>query len=131
MALAATSLECCMVRACAGLFVPGFRARHGELRFLTVCAVFCWLLPANGRGVAKSKRRAVESFRLGCENGNGDSCYYSGWLTLAGKGVARDTSKGVRLLRQGCKLTHGKCCSMIGSMYVRRLPAERQCSSHT
>lgn len=73
---------------------------------------------ANGYGVPRDDRMALDFFTLACAGGSADGCSNRGALLEHGRGAAVDVEEALRLYRQACEGGSAIGCSNLGALYL-------------
>jgi TPR repeat protein len=74
---------------------------------------------ANGSGVPRDDRAALQLFASACAGGSAEACSNQGALLEYGRGVGVDPEQALRLYRQACDGGSAVGCSNLGALYLR------------
>jgi len=73
---------------------------------------------ADGRGVAKDEKQAVQWYRKAAELGYPAAMFNLGWMYENGRGVAKDDKQAVECYRKAAELGHPNAMVNLGVMYA-------------
>jgi TPR repeat protein len=76
---------------------------------------------ANGYGLARDDRLALDLFARACAGGLGDGCSNQGALLERGRGAPVDIEEALRLYRRACEGGSAIGCSNLGALYLDTL----------
>lgn len=73
---------------------------------------------ANGYGVERDDRRALELFMVACADGSAEGCSNQGAMLEQGRGAPMDLAQALALYRQACEGGSAIGCSNLGALYL-------------
>jgi hypothetical protein len=71
-----------------------------------------------GKGVAKSVKRAVDLYKSACDQSYATGCYNLGLMYGNGRGVSKDLKRAADLYRRACDEGNAAACNNLGIQYA-------------